>query len=351
MATDTYINFRLPSGYTFFGGPAGFVPGDVLVSPSGTFNGRLQSDGNFVVDYGPIPSGVGLWAAGHSYPNTGPWQLWYYIAEPPVSQPPGNVIVFPTPNSGVSEPYDLIKQTNYAGPSFLQLNNNGTLSIYPGTNGVASGSALTTIGKSANFQDMTLTSINYDLAEATYPQVDQVYSVASTLTNTFSQTVTKTTTLSLTYTNTETYNWNTSQTVSVTIGSETSFNVPIIGSTKFSLQLGYSATFSNGGSNSSGVQALYQEQVAVPVPPDTSVGVQIVAYKQDATVPFTYTGVYHFSDGTSVPVSGTGEFEGVSTGVFDTRVYPISSPNTTLYTIAISPDLMTFQNAGQSVPT
>jgi Ca2+-binding RTX toxin-like protein len=169
------------------------------------------------------------------------------------------------------------------------------------------------------------------------------------LTNSFSQTVTKTTTLSLAYTNIETYDWNTSQTVSVTIGSETKFNVPLIGSTKLSLQVGYSATFSKGGSNSSGVQAIYQEQVSVPVPPGTAVGVQIVAYQQDALVPFTYTGIYHFADGTSVPVSGTGEFEGVSTGVFDTRVYPISDPSTTLYTIAVSPNLMTFEDAGQSV--
>ena len=252
----------------------GFINTNWLVSPSGTFNGRLQTDGNFIVSYGPNPNTSLLWASGYSRPGGAYYGLGYIR-----SGSVNDYYVYQTSQYGPY--YDLIKGSGPT-PSFVQLNDNGTLSIYPGMNGVASGSALATIGKSTNFQDMTLTSINYNLAQATYPAVDQVYGVASTLTNTFSTTVTKTTTLSLTYTNTETHDWNTSNTVSVTIGSETSFNVPVIGSTKLSLQLGYSATFSHGGSNSSGVQATYQDQVAVPVPPDTSVGVQIVAYKQDA---------------------------------------------------------------------
>ena len=347
MATYTYINSPPGDNITV---PSGLVANDILQSPSGTFNAVLQGDGNFVTFYGPNPFTKVLWSAGHSYPNSGPWALIYQEAGPPVV--PARIFAYgPSADNGKTAPYTLISgYLNYNAPSsFLQLNDNGTLSVYPGTNGVAGGSALATTGKSGSFQNLELTSINYDLAQATFPQVNQVYSAGQTLTNTFRTPAYLTTTLSLTYSNTQTYDWNTSHTVSVTIGAEKKFGVPLIGDTKFSLQVGYMATFSHGGSNSSGEQTTYQSQVTVAVPPNTSVGVQIVAYQQDATVPFTYTGVYHFADGTSVPASGTGEFEGVSTGVFDARVYPLSSPSTTLYDIPISPDLMTFQDAGQSV--
>ncbi len=341
MATDTYINSV--AGPDNVEAPAGFGPGDVLVSPSGTFNGRLQADGNFIVSYGPNPNTSLLWAANYSNPSAGPYALYYVF---------GNGVPFYFPWNGVGQaPYVLLNTFPTSGtkPTFLQLNDNGTLSLYPGTNGVATGSARAARGNSATFQNLELTSINYDLAQATFPQVNQVYSVAQTLTNSSHLPATQTTTLSLTYSNTQTYDWSVSHTVSVTIGAQKTFGVPVIGDTKLSMQLGYSTTISHGESTSSGQQTTYQSQVSVTVPPNDAVGVQIVAYQQDALVPFTYTGVYHFTDGTSVPASGTGEFEGVSTGVFDARVYPISSPSTTLYEIPISPTLMTFQDAGQSV--
>ena len=70
MATDTYINSV--AGPDNVEAPAGFGPGDVLVSPSGTFNGRLQADGNFIVSYGPNPNTSLLWAANYSNPSAGP---------------------------------------------------------------------------------------------------------------------------------------------------------------------------------------------------------------------------------------------------------------------------------------
>lgn len=147
MTTYTYINSPSGDNITV---PNVLLANDILQSPSGTFDAVLQGDGNFVTFYGPNPFSVVLWSAGHSYPNSGPWGLLYQEAGPP-NIPPRIFAYGPSADNGKTAPYTLISgYLNYNAPSsFLQLNDNGTLSVYPGQNGVASGSALATIRPAA----------------------------------------------------------------------------------------------------------------------------------------------------------------------------------------------------------
>ena len=105
------------------------------------------------------------------------------------------------------------------------------------------------------------------------------------------------------------------------------------------MELNASTTISHGGSTTSGEVANYQSQVSFEVPGGVTYGVQIYAYQQDALVPFTYTGFYNFADYTSIPASGSGEFEGVSTGIFDVHPYCIAPADYWITPACAIPDL------------
>ncbi len=329
MTTFTFIN---GAPVDFSGSfPTGFVENDILLSPSGLFSGLLQGDGNFVVFYGPKPYASGtkvLWSSGQSNPGGGPFSLSWLGGPGTGGQPTVSSYYVQGIRNNVNSFYYTLINSYPSTPesTFLQLNDNGSLSMYRGTSGVATGSAVKTIGNTASLQSLTLTSLQYDLAKATFPEVDKIYGTTQRLTNTTPTTANLTAQLSLTYANTQSYDWGTSNTVTRSITSATTIKLPVIGSTELSLSLSGSTTISEGQSTSSGTETTYLSQVSTPVPPRTTYGIQIYATQQDALVPFTYTGFYDFGEG-PIPASGSGEFEGVSTGIFDAHVYCISSPD------------------------
>jgi hypothetical protein len=304
--------------------PTGFSADDILLSPSGVFNGVLQGDGNFVVFYGPDPNSKVLWSTGRSRPG-GPYSIYYGRVLGPNSTSAIIYDVFQNPGGEYYRLFDPYPAPN--GPTFLRLNDNGTLSLYPGTKGVAAGPAVATIGNPATLQNLALSSIQYDLPEAKFPDVEKQYGATHILRNPTPTTATQTAELSLTYADTQTYDWNTTESVGLKIGATKSFKVPLIGATEFSLELSGSTSFSQGKSTSSGTEVTYRSQVSVPVPPFSTYSIRMFAFRQEALVPYVYTGVYNFTDGTSVMGGGAGEFDGVSTGVFETLVTCISGPD------------------------
>ncbi len=159
--------------------PTGFVQGDYLGSPSGLYAGRLQSDGNFVVSYGTTPNTSLLWAAGYSNPSNGPYGISVYRGNSLTT--PDSLTSYAIFNP-TSQFYQLVGSNYYNAPTFIQLNDNGTLSIYPGTNGVATGNAITTIATPAavNLKSIDVANINYDLNDAMLTNLTPVASQSVT---------------------------------------------------------------------------------------------------------------------------------------------------------------------------
>lgn len=166
--------------------------------------------------------------------------------------------------------------------NFLQLNDNGTLSLYPGKSGVATGAALKTIGSSENLQYLMLTSIQYNLAEPKIPKVDTLFGTSQKLTNSLPSGIANLTAhLSMTYADTQAYDWNTSETVTKEINSTTTIKFPVI-ATAVSLSLSKSTTIAEGKSTASGMETTYQSEVTIAVPAGVTYGVDIYATQQDA---------------------------------------------------------------------
>jgi hypothetical protein len=180
------------TGYTYLdntGNPQPTVTvlnqGDYLVSPSGTYNAVLTNSGTFVVSYGDKPNVYpSTWAVN---PNWGGFQVngpWTIQNVPNFTN--NQYYLYGTHNSNNGWQWPIIAAENDTNtrPDFMQLNDDGTLSIYPGNNGMKTGPAIfATVapgyavspgfsGISVPVTSVTLDSINYDTADAVYKVLD-----------------------------------------------------------------------------------------------------------------------------------------------------------------------------------
>jgi MYXO-CTERM domain-containing protein len=338
------------TGYTYLdntGNPQATVTvlheNDYLISPSGVYNGVLTSNGTFVVSYGNKPDLYqSTWAVNPnwgSYQHSGPYTI-QTVPQFINSQ----YYLYATHNSSYGWQWPIIAAENdtNTGPDFMQLNDDGTLSIYQGNNGiktnpnekpvfatVAPGYAVSPgfSGISVPVTKITLNTITYDTAHTVYNTINNIVSDYGTLTNNTDTQEIFPWSVSLAYTNTETFNWSTSTTLSATISSATKVAIPGIGEQTETISLTTSATISQGQSTSSGTQQTFAEGSQTAVPAHSVYKVILTAAEQDASIPYTWTGTAYYASGVSAPIDGTGIFEGDSTGVFNVEIDCVSQPS------------------------
>jgi hypothetical protein len=208
----------------------------------------------------------------------------------------------------------------------LRLNDNGTLSIYPGTNGAATGAPITTIGSpSTTLKELDLTDIDYDLGQGVISNEAPVAGTSLTHQNKTNTPQTTSVTLSLTHSDTQMFTWNLSQAVSLMVESKTTTGVPGINS-EFTIGITETTTVSKGESTTSGEALTFTATDQLETPAQSTYEAQIVAFKGMETVPYTFTGTAIFENGHSGPVSGSGVFSGVSTGGFEVETTCVESP-------------------------
>ena len=310
----------------------GFVQGDVMVNPDGLFNGLLQNDGNFVVSYGtypytsPLGSGI-LWASGHNNCCLGPYGLGSYRSNDKLNGTSVTSFYVYQNNNPTTSLFELEGSNFYNGPSFLSLNDYGTLSIYPGTNGVATGGAITTIATPAatNLKELDLTSIDYDLSKATIANETPVAGLAVLKKNSTATEQTTSVTLSLVHSDTQTFNWSESKAVATKIEAKSKLPIPGLES-EITVGITDTTTITNGTSDASGDTTTFSVQDQLKVPGFSTYQDEIVAQKGTETVPYTFTGTALFDNGQTGIVRGTGVFSGVSTGAFEVETTCVSSP-------------------------
>jgi hypothetical protein len=216
------------AGYTYLdntGNPQPTVTalnqGDYLVSPSGTYNAVLTNSGKFVVSYGDKPNVYpSTWAVN---PNWGGFQVsgpWTIQNVPNFTN--SQYYLYGTHNSNNGWQWPIIAAENDTNtrPDFMQLNDDGTLSIYPGNNGMKTGPAIfATVapgyavspgfsGISVPVTSVTLDSINYDTADAVYKVLDPLVAYEQIPTNNTDQIAHPSYEVDLAYTDTETFSWS-----------------------------------------------------------------------------------------------------------------------------------------------
>jgi PEP-CTERM motif-containing protein len=308
--------------------PTGFVQGGVMISPDGLFSAQLQNDGNFVVHYGSSIGGAIDWASGNNNCCLGPYGLSSYRGDTKLFNTSNTSFVVYKQNNPTTPLFELAGANGYTGASFLQLNDTGTLSIYPGTNGVATGSAQTTIAKEQahSLKELDLTDVTYDLSKAVLSNEVPVAGLTVTKTNSTPTEETTNVTLSLTHTDTQTFSWSESHATAVSIQSKIKIAVPGLES-ETTVGLTDTTTIMNGESTTSGDAILFQVQDQLKVPAFSTYADEIVAIKGTETVPYTFTGTALFDNGQTGIVTGSGMFSGVSTGDFEVETTCVTSPD------------------------
>ena len=338
------------AGYTYLdntGNPQAMVTvlnqGDYLVSPSGTYNAVLTSNGTFVVSYGDKPNVYpSTWAVNPNwggYQQTGPYTIQNV---PQFSN--SQYYLYATHNSLYGQQWPIIAAENDTNtrPDFMQVNDDGTLSIYQGNNGiktnpneqpvfatVAPGYAVSPgfSGVSVPVTGITVTTLTYDTAHTVYNSILNLASDTGNLTNNTDTSEVFPFSLSLQYTDTETFNWSTSATLSATISSSTKVAIPGIGDQTETVSLTGSATISQGQSTTKSQQQTSTQGGQITVPAHSVYKVSLTAVDQDASVPYTWTGTAFYKNGFSAAIEGTGIYEGDSAGLFNVEVDCVSQPN------------------------
>jgi hypothetical protein len=214
-------------------------------------------------------------------------------------------------------------------PDFMQLNDDGTVSIYQGNNGIKTNpneNAVYTRGTSNKVTAITLNTITYDTADTVYNAVDKVVGLDATYTNNTATTQTYPYNVSLAYTDSETFNWSTSAMLSGTISSSTKVGIPGIGEQIETISLTGSATISKGQSTTQTLTTTFSQGGQTSVPGDSEYAVHMTGYEQVATVPYTWTGIAYYADGYSAPITGSGNVLSDTTGVFNVETDCIYMP-------------------------
>jgi hypothetical protein len=223
--------------------------------------------------------------------------------------------------------YELEGSNYYNAPTFLSLNDNGTLSIYPGTNGVATGSAITTIftQNATNLKELDLTSIDYDFSKGTITNETPVAGLAVLKMNNSSTQQTASVTLTLTHTDTETFNWSESHAVATKIEAKSKLPIPGLES-ELTLGVTETTTITNGTSDAATDTTTFTLQDQLTVPAGATYSDQLMATQGMEAVPYTFTGTATFDNGKTGIVTGTGVYTGVTTGDFVVETNCVSSP-------------------------
>ena len=334
MAAVNYLN-----NITQMGSGASWSPilpqGSWLVSPSGLFNGVQQNDGNFVVSHGTTPgTGPVLWASGTSTGNaTAPFQFAAFTTQYGnlASQLFLNDGSTPAYSQNVGAPdYFLSRPNGTLGTYFTSVSDNGVLAVNPGSSGNATGGATVQSNKSDPLKSLNIQTINYDFDHVTYNSIQTQYGATAVDHNDTATRQTYPISLDLTYTNSSTFDWSLSQATELSVSSEEQIGVPGIGDASLTEGITSTTTLSSGQSTTTEQSQTYTAGGEIAVPAYTTYTTTITGQKVNASVPYSFTGIALYNSGITAPVFGTGVFQGVSTGVFDTETTCTASPTNCL---------------------
>jgi PEP-CTERM motif len=247
--------------------------------PANSFTARLQDDGNFVI-----------------------------------SGPNNNLQLFVDTGNAQSS------KGNY----FATLNDNGSFVITAGTP-AAPGKQVYSNNVNNPVVGITLSSLNYEEKDAQIIPTGTSDGGSYTGVNNTSRTQTYNPLLSLTHTDTQTFSWNASASVALTISETATEKVPTFES---STTVSFTGTaMIQGGKSTTASQAVTDQlQADIVVPADSTYRATIIGQEGEVDVPYTFTGTALYKNGQTAFVSGSGEFDGVSTAAFTVVIDCVSSP-------------------------
>lgn len=283
-------------------------PDHPIYSPSLVYSAELQGDGNFVEWRGSnvLVSSNLAWSLGLTSGSGG------FVAE---MQNNGNFVIYGPNNISTVHGATNSAQSAIDSSYFATLNDNGAFTIRAGTP-TSPGTQIYSNNVNNPVKGITLKSLTYNLSQATISSLGIAAGGSYTAVNNTSRTQTFLPLLSLTHSDSQTYNWSLSEAISASVTASFQVGVPTVDDNNLSVTIGSTTTITGGTSNTSGDAVTDTLQADIVVPPHATYKAVMTGQTAYLDVPYTFTGIAYYNNGQNAAISGSGIFDGVSTGDF-----------------------------------
>ena len=324
----TYTSY-LPQGTSLFNG-------DFTTSPSGVYYGvfAVNRDAN------NVPNGYEFWIVPGSSPAVSGCCFGY---SPVIGQSDANLggffarmesngtLTVYTSATGTDQgtvlPVGAIN-TPQAGnpPYFAQVGDDGGFTIYAGSSpldniGPVFAAANNSHGKVTGID---LQSITYDYGNAKYTSQTAVGWLDADYTNNTPLPQQQDGTTNVSYSQTATLSFSVADAVSEGISANVTWGIPGIAKDSLGFQITNTTTVTHGRADSSSTTVSFTAGARPVVPPGETYNIKVTATAASYTIPYSWTGLATYADGTTASVAGVGSFEGASQGNFQVTTSCIS---------------------------
>jgi hypothetical protein len=298
---------------------AHFNPGIVLQSPSGVYYADLMSNGSFVVSQGTDPTTSGIhsvFSTAAAGPNTGGA---FFPAGLGIGQ-----FQIDTNNGPILTNLGATMQHSFSTTMSLADNGALTISVVQTQGGPSQQDFSNNVNNPVVGYEVT--GVTYDVAHPTISASQQVTGLVDTLTNKTSLTQVFPVQLSLAHTDSTSHMFSISE--AVQLASKTTFDamIPLLGEAKQEITISSTTTVGTVDGRTTTDNKTFNAGATVTVPAHAVYQAVIVGTQEQFSVPFTYTGDATYQDGSVAPVDGSGVFNAMDTGIFETAIICVSQP-------------------------
>ncbi len=315
------------------------------------YSGYVPTNTNlYLGDYTTSPSGVyyAYLVGGMIYPNTPTYSFWVVpgsgpsvsgccLGYQPVSQfanapnlggffasmqGDGNFVIY-TSTSGLDQGTVLPvaatnSQQSTQGAYFAQVGDDGSFTIYSGASPSPTAEAIYTAPNNSHgsVTSINLTNITYDFAHANILSETGVGLYSADFINATTLPEQVNAQQNISYTQTATTTFAVSDAVAVGISANLKFGIPGVVQDFVQLSVTNTTTITHGKADSSSNTVTEIAGARPTIPALSTYNVQITGTAESYAIPYTWTGVATYQDGTTADIVGTGTFDGGSEGNF-----------------------------------
>lgn len=311
----------------------GYIPpntelhnGDYTTSPSGMYYGQF-------VTFSYSGGGFFFWIVPGSNPDVAPCCFGYdptsflsnnYLGGYFVHmQTDGNFVVYTSAtglDQGTVIPVaDTGTQQGYSGAFFAQVGDDGSFTVYSGSGPSDNNGALSPQPPNHSHGAVTgidLTNITYDMGNAHILSQTGLGLYSAQFENPTSSPVQFVAQQNISYTQTASFSFSVADAVSEGISANVTWGIPGIAKDSIGFSITNTTTITHGHADSSSSQVTFIAGARPNVPAFETYDVSITGTQASYEIPYSWTGVATYGDGTKANVIGDGKFTGASEGNF-----------------------------------
>ena len=219
-------------------------------------------------------------------------------------------------------------QQPITGAYIAQVGDDDSFTISAGTSPGAGPPVFSVTGKGHGpVTGIELKSITYDYSNATFLSKTGVGWYSADFPNTTDTPVQVVAQQNISYTQTASFSFSVADAVSEGISANVTWGIPGIAKDSLGFQITNTTTITHGRADSKSSTVTFIAGARPEVPAGETYNVTITGTSASYSIPYVWSGVATYSDGTMADVTGTGVFDGASQGNFLVTTTCVSPPS------------------------